>query len=321
MPNSFVRANKKDSQLDLDQVVVIGLGQLGESYLNEFHQQEHQAAIFVTTTSLEKFRALQLRNIASSIYRLDEHRLNQALINVLPNSHVVLNIAPSRFVRRYHYNAFVQRMTTLIDELLLHEIRHLTFVSTTSVFSTEQGFIDHRTQPIPSSESGLAHLAIENHLLANHAGRALVIRPSGLVSEYRHPVVWLSEKAKTGKVLTNGREPTNLIHQTDVARMIIDAQCKNIHGVSINLSCLDHPLKQDYYTEAARALNLPPPSYQSNVPQEPVSSEKNAHKSHPNVGKIIDCREQYQQLGFELRYPNCNDLLTDELKMHVNRTD
>lgn len=321
MPNSAVRANKKDSQLDLDQVVLIGLGQLGESYLNEFHQQGHQAAVFATTTSREKLETLQLRNIASSIYRLSEHTLSAELISALADSHVLLSIAPTRFVRRYHYHAYAESMITLIDDILRQGARHLTFVSTTSVFSAEQGFIDHRTQPSPTSESGIAHLTIEHHLLTHHASRSLVIRPSGLVSEYRHPVVSLSRRAKDGVVLRNGREPINLIHQTDVARMILDAQIKGITGMGINLSCLDHPLKQDYYPAAARALALIPPNYQPTVEQLESSEQTGTHNGLNHLGKIIDCREHYQQLGFCLRYPECNDLLTEELKRHVNQID
>lgn len=115
------------------------------------------------------------------------------------------------------------------------------FISSTSVYKSG----DVNESSVLNGETANAKLLIELETQLKKMERiTTILRPGGLVDEYRHPARFLSQK----DVIENGLDPVNLVHTEDVARFInLVIEKPKLQGDIYNLVSDVHDSKKEYY--------------------------------------------------------------------------
>ena len=106
----------------------------------------------------------------------------------------------------------------------------------------------------------------DTETLLTTRGNTTILRLAGLYCPNREPGKFLAGKTNIPNT------PINLIHQDDVIAIIQQLIQKNLRNQTFDLASDHHPLKKDYYTQKAKELGLPTPTF--------------IEPDHP--GKIID---------------------------------
>ncbi|UXN35414.1 SDR family oxidoreductase [Avibacterium paragallinarum] len=203
---------------------------------------------------------------------------------------VVINIPPSQYF--FDVQHYVQGIKHLVNEALLNGVQHFIFISSTSVFSQQNGHFDESQSPQPDSEIGRGLLEIEQWL-ANLANIDCdIIRFAGLVGADRHPVYALAGKSD----LPQGNTPINLVHIDDCARAI-QLLLETPSGQRLyHLVAPQHPSKAEYYGKMAEKLHLIAPHFVCSA-NDPM--------------RIIAGNKICQELDFVYQYPDPDLMIAD----------
>ncbi|MFU2075482.1 SDR family NAD(P)-dependent oxidoreductase [Gallibacterium anatis] len=204
----------------------------------------------------------------------------EALLNV---DSLIINIPPSEYF--FDLNNYILSVENLLTEALLHNVQHIIFISSTSVYPMISGVFDEDYIQKPTSDVGKALLEIEQRLWDLQDIDVDIIRFAGLVGEDRHPVYHLSGKEN----IQGAHQTVNLVHLTDCIRAIQLLLETPAHHRRYNLAAPIHPLKQDFYTKMAEKLSLPVPHF---LPDE----EK--------MERIILADKICRDLDFVYQYPD-----------------
>jgi nucleoside-diphosphate-sugar epimerase len=274
----------------MERISILGCGWLGLPLATTL--LENGYSVRGSTTTLEKIPLLENAGISSFQIELTENIINGSIDLFLAKSNfLIIDIPPK--LRGNQSENFVRKIQNIILFIEKSPIEKVIFVSSTSVFpdsiisEKNQNLITEDTKPQPDSESGIQLLEAEKLLFNNSNFKTTVIRFGGLIGENRHPIHFLAGK----KDLENPEGPINLIHLHDCIGLILAVLDQNfwnkiIHGVAPH-----HPTRKEYYTEAAKVLNLPIPTF----------AEKNL-----NFGKIISSIHLNNELKYEFINPNLN---------------
>ncbi|RDV24001.1 NAD-dependent epimerase/dehydratase family protein [Alteromonas aestuariivivens] len=266
-------------------VTLCGCGWLGTqlaSYLSA------TTRITGTTRSSEKASALREMGISPLLFELGDPP--SELARQCVGSTVVLNIPPGR--KHPFGPEFADYMNRLIDAFMQHRAKHLTFISTTSVYGESvNGAVTEVSDLNPETDSAKAHVAIEQHLQTYPQKQFSIIRLAGLVGTNRHPVRYLS-----GKSLLKGERRVNLVHADDVISALAALIQQGGKGQTLHLCSNSHPTRGDYYQTSAERLGLALPRF-------------NDYQGLPPDGKYIDATLSWQALGITPRYTSPYDML------------
>lgn len=168
---------------------------------------------------------------------------------------LVINVPPSQYF--FDMGNYVKGVQNLVAEALLHNIQHIIFISSTSVFPDINGDFDENAPPQPTSDIGKALVEIENWLFGLQDIDVDVIRFAGLVGEDRHPIHALAGREN----LKQGDTPINLVHLDDCARAIQLLLETPSYQRLYHLSAPSHPSRAEYYVQIAQKLGLNPPHF------------------------------------------------------------
>ena len=244
----------------MHKVCIIGVGWLGFDLAKQLSQQQYEVCGTVRQEEKAKhFSETLSSNIASfDIYQSVSAEEAKALFS---DSIVVINIAAGRL--SVDCTAYSKAVLHTIKTAFSCQAKKVIFISTTSVFAGKHGAINNTSQVAPISESGRAHVAIEQHLQQKYLSNSTVLSLSGLVGfnrdgTYRHPILTLSKKG----TVSDSQLSVNLIHKTDVIRSINAVIENNIWGETLNLCSLDHPTKAQYYSWCAEQFGLTEPLFE-----------------------------------------------------------
>jgi len=95
-------------------------------------------------------------------------------------------------------------------------------------------------------------------------------------------------------LIKNGNAPVNLIHRVDCIKIIEQIIEQNVWGHTFNACSDTHPLKNDFYTIAAKSIGL-------DAPKVDLVGESEF--------KIVDNQKIKEQLQLQLNYPDVLALL------------
>jgi len=168
--------------------------------------------------------------------------------------------------------AFVEKIKNLIPFIEKSTVKKVLFVSSTSVYGDDNGFITEETSANPDTESGKQLVLAENLLRENQNFETTIVRFGGLIGEERHPVKFLAGKEN----LENPDAPINLIHLKDCIGIIEAIINQSKWNEVFNAAAPFHPSRETYYTQKAKDLNLVLPKFSSektNI-KKIISSEK-----------------------------------------------
>lgn len=129
-------------------------------------------------------------------------------------------------------------------------------ISSTSVYPQKTGeFNEEDIHPDYLHQTSLGYA--EDALGALLEDRLTIIRMAGLIGPNRYPVLFM---ANSGKPYI-GNEPVNVIHQSDAIGIIEFVIAQQLFGKIINGVSSKHPLKKEFYTKMAQALNEKAPTW------------------------------------------------------------
>ncbi|TWT99566.1 NAD dependent epimerase/dehydratase family protein [Botrimarina colliarenosi] len=171
------------------------------------------------------------------------------------------------------------------------------YISTTGVYGDAGGdWIDETTPPAPSRDGGRASLAAEQVLAASPWGdRSVILRLAGIYGPDRLPY---AAALRAGEPIAAPQTGwLNLIHVDDGASAVLAAAD---HAAPPALVCVcdgQPAVRRDYYAEAARLLNAPPPTFVAPAADSPRAARAAADKRVRNT--VLTGR-----LGVKPSYPS-----------------
>lgn len=267
------------------QISILGCGWLGLPLAKAFIAKGYK--VKGSTTSEDKFDILASEGIKPFVFNLNDTNNDAIFYEFLNDSAIVIiNFPPKRIPNiEAIYKAQLESILPFISET-----QKIIFVSSTSVYQNTNGIVTETLSVQPEKASGKAVLAAETLLFEYFKETATVVRFAGLIGPDRFPGRFLAGKNN----LPNAEAPVNIIHRTDCINLIAKIINKNCWGHIINGCADEHPTREEYYTKAAKAIDLEPPTFL---------------KSDAISFKTISNNKSKTLLDFTYRFPNPMDLL------------
>lgn len=241
-----------------------------------------------STTRKEKFDVLREAGIQPFQISLDPELSGDDPASFFQSDVLVINVPPKRRPDIVHYHQ--QQMASLKEVVKTSPVRHVVFISSTSVYASLNRDVKEEDAGNPESASGEALLGVEKMLLEEPSFSTTVLRFCGLMGYDRSPVKFLGRMVS----LNNADQPVNLIHRDDCIGIIFRVIHQGVWGEVFNACSPGHPLRKEYYAKAAALSGneLPPlADEQSDAPF-----------------KIIDSSKLEQVLAYRFRVPDPLDL-------------
>ncbi|WP_294964260.1 SDR family oxidoreductase [uncultured Flavobacterium sp.] len=259
----------------MTKISILGCGWLGLPLAKALLKKG--IAINGSTTSENKLPILKEAGINSFLVNVESEGISESIESFLAESEILIVDIPPKLRASQSSLAqsemtFVNKIKNLIPFIEKSAVKSVLFVSSTSVYGDDNGFITEETNPNPETESGKQLLLAENLLLENLNFTTTILRFGGLIGEDRHPVKFLAGKEN----IENPDAPVNLIHQNDCIGIIEAILSQSKWKEIFNAVAPYHPTRAEYYTQKAAQKNLPLPKFslqQSNI-KKVISSEK-----------------------------------------------
>ena len=179
--------------------------------------------------------------------------------------------------------------TSLISILESSSIKHVIFVSSTSVYADNNAVV---TEDVAASESSVL-FQIESLFSQSSAFTTTVIRFSGLVGYQRNPGRFFQ---KSGRSISNPDAPVNMIHQDDCVELITQIIKQEKWDEVFNACADSHPSKREFYTQATQRIGVNTPEF--------IESETQTFK-------IISNEKIKKSLDYEFIYPDVMQISYD----------
>lgn len=265
-------------------VSVLGCGWLGEPLARSL---AHEGCVVKgSTRSSAKRVELEGAGIDASQFDLTPHGIVGNPDNFFECDVLFLNFPPER--------------RPDIEKIYPAQVRHalaaisgetrVVFAGSTSIYPNTNGVVNEDCVTAPDKPSGMAMLAAETEV-RKAVEVCVVLRYGGLIGAERTPGTFL--KGKQG--ISGGNCPVNLIHRDDAVALARQAIEFPATSVVLNAVADAHPLRRDYYVDAANALGLSPPTF---APDSEAA------------WKIVDNTRIKEIFGYTFIYPDPSQCLT-----------
>jgi len=265
-------------------VSVLGCGWLGFPLAKKLIELGY--SVNGSTTKIEKFNDLKKAGITPFIVNL--RPAENDIQEFIDTDILIINIPPrnKNGDDLFHF----KQVNFIKNEVLKKKGLKVIFISSTSVYpELKREVIEDDASYNSTSRAGISLLEIEDLFMHHENINCTVIRFSGLIGPKRHPGRFFSNE----KIYNGGEMPVNLIHQEDCIGIISTVIAKNIWNERFNASCPDHPTKSNFYSMAARSINLTPPQFNNN-----------------EMGfKIINSDKLIQKTGYQFKFSKLIDAI------------
>ncbi|WP_157946011.1 NAD-dependent epimerase/dehydratase family protein [Vibrio gangliei] len=279
--------------MNQQQITVCGCGWLGLPLAAELVKQ----GFLVFGTKQLKSDALALNQfgiqgipLSLPVNFSDSDSELELLISAFCSDFLIINVPPGRTETSHTesnavlYKRKIQSLSNLAKQA---GCKKIIFISTTSVYADCEGEVTEDTPTAPNTESGHAHVWLENWLQQQWQDNVVIVRLSGLIGTDRHPAKHIVKRFEnTQQPLDNGLTPVNLIHQHDVIQAISNIVCRWPSRKVLHLAASTHPSRAEYYQAMANELGLTPPQFVMNG----------------SDSKLINAQLSCQELGLALKY-------------------
>ena len=234
-------------------IAVLGCGWLGLPLAEKLLALGH--TIKGSTTSEDKLETLDVKGIQAYLVQCEEDNclgLEKFVENV---DVLILTLPPG--LRQNSERRFDLVIKNLAENILHSNIKHLIFISSTSVYGKLTGAIDENSLPRPFSESGKQLLKCEELLLSATQYHTAVLRFGGLIGPNRHPVYSLAKR----DAIVNPEGEINLIHLEDCINCLLAVIEKQKENSVFNAVTPFHPNRKSYYNTMAEKAGISLPSF------------------------------------------------------------
>ena len=317
-PNS-IGLTTSDPCLTTEPVAIVGCGWLGLAVAQRLLQLD--TPVIGTTTTTARLQTLRSSGIEAVLLRLepanstisapsDSVPPSGPLARLLSCTRLLFTIPPSGLDSA---DAYVGTLRELLDRWNLPSLKHVVFVSSTSVYGGALGCMTEESPAQPVTTSASILLAGENFLRERLCGTncaVSILRSAGQMGFARHPGRFLAGRSG----VADPELPVNMVHQVDLAECATQILLRDIsaapreamtkgptqsrlessapsqamgavensRGLGLfeifNAASNTHPHREDFYSEAALYLGLPIPEFANqnaaSRPGRTISSEK-----------------------------------------------
>jgi len=181
-------------------------------------------------------------------------------------------IPPKRSSLQQHtFVSKIQRIITIATEL---NVKHVVFISSTSVYGDSNNTVTEETIPHPDTDSGKVILAAELLIKKHTEFTATIIRFGGLIGPGRDPGRFFAGKT----AIPNGYAPVNLIHLSDCIGISIQLLETNQFGRIYNACSPQHPTRNAFYSNATKKSGMEPPQFLDELLNWKIISCENSEK-------------------------------------------
>jgi nucleoside-diphosphate-sugar epimerase len=262
-------------------VSILGCGWLGlplACYLVE--QGIH---IKGSVTNADIFPVLQERGIAPYQILLSPELSGDDLGGFFRCDTLIINFPPERRpdIATYH----PAQIQSLIHAIIKYRIPKVLFISSTSVYPDINREVFEYEDLKPEKGSGQALKIVEELFREQKGFVTTIVRFGGLVGYDRLPGRFLAAK----KDAANADAPVNIIHRDDCIEIINHIIQQEIWGEVFNACADEHPLRKDYYRQAAILAGFEPPEFA---------------EDRDVAFKIVNSDKLKERLNFQFKYPD-----------------
>lgn len=258
-------------------ISVLGCGWLGFPLAK--HLVNNGFTVKGSVRSKEKTGLLENATVTSFLLDIDGEVTGQSWKQFLDSDILIIAI-PSKNQAGF---------ASLISTLELSSIKHVIFVSSTSVYTDNNAVV---SEEVAASESS-ALFQIESLFFQSSAFTTTVIRFSGLVGYQRNPGRFFQ---KSGRSVSNPDAPVNMIHQDDCVELITQIIKQEKWDEVFNACADNHPSKREFYTQATQQIGVNTPEF--------IESETQTFK-------IISNEKIKRALGYAFIYPDVMQISYD----------
>lgn len=262
-------------------ISILGCGWLGKPLAKHFLNRGFE--VNGSTTTPEKMESLEKEGVTPFLIdskNLDEENYREFLKTDI----VVVTISPQS----------KEVMGKLAADIAESPAKNAIFVGSTAVYPNTGGEVtESDAEYIKSPHSGRVMKELEDTFLEQDNVNTTVVRFGGLFGPGRTPGKFMAGF----KGLSGGEKPVNMIHLDDCIGVIDAIVDQNAYGEVFNACAPEHPLRKDFYVEAAVKAGVAPPEFLK--PDEAASSNF----------KIVNSEKLITELNYNFKYPNPLDAL------------
>lgn len=233
-------------------ISVLGCGWLGLPLAKRLVEEGFR--VKGSTTSPTKVATLEEAQIQAYVFKVSND-FEGEIKDFFAADILVLNIPPGRRNPKVE-TEHPQQVERVVKEALRGGVQQMVFISSSSVYGSNNDIVTEMTLPAPVTGAGRALLKAEQ-LLRQQAVALTILRMAGLFGPGRHPARFLAGK----KDLKNAAAPINLVGLADAVSAILKVIQEEKWGALYNVCADEHPQRKDYYTQQAIALDLAPPTF------------------------------------------------------------
>ncbi|KAF2339182.1 SDR family oxidoreductase [Flavobacterium tistrianum] len=270
----------------MKKISILGCGWLGLPLAKNLTAKGN--SVNGSTTSEDKLSILKDAGINPFLVTVESESVSENITDFLAESEILIIDIPPKLRTvdpSSEKKAFVEKIKNLIPFIEKSTIKKVLFVSSTSVYGDDNGFITEETIPNPDTESGKQLLVAENLLQENQNFQTTTLRFGGLIGEDRHPVKFLAGKEN----IENPDAPVNLIHKNDCIGVIGAIISQSKWNAVFNAVAPFHPTREEYYTSKAVEMDLALPKFSS---------------QQSNIKKVISSKKIENNLNYQFKLEN-----------------
>lgn len=254
---------------------ILGSGWLGKPLIKHFVDLGWQ--VNASCRDLQRSDELLALGATPCLVDIDTQRIAG---NAFLNADLLIVNIPSKNIEGFAW---------LNEQLASSPIKHVIFVSSTSVYPDEPRAMSEddtdESRPTPLRQ-------IEQLFMASPRVSTTVVRFAGLVGPHRHPGRFFA----SGRAVPNPDAPVNMIHLDDCVAVIHEIVQQNCWGEIFNACADTHPSKREFYGKYTLEYRGALPTFGD---------------SDPAVGKVISNEKLKRVLEYECIYPNLMALVFD----------
>lgn len=231
----------------LDTISILGCGWLGKPLAMALIKSGYR--VLGSTTKGEKISQLTDAGIEPFLIRFSPDLIENGTSLFFTSQLCIVGIPPA--LGKTDPGEYLAKTRAICNELINGGVSKVIFISSTSVYYGRIGIVQEgnadETSPLFKAEM----------IFKNRSEFVTtVIRFAGLVGPERHPSRFLS-----GKTVSGGNDPVNLVHLTDCIGVIQTVIERNAWGRVFN-ACADiHPTRREFYTRVCAEKNVSPPVF------------------------------------------------------------
>lgn len=268
---------------DIQRISILGCGWLGLPLARFLVDKGF--AVKGSTTSEAKIARLKEAGVEPFRIAIGEG-IEGDIREFLQSDILVVNIPPKR--REDVVEFHVGQISLLIDALADSPVKHVLFVSSTSVYPAlgrEVVEADAADPDEADSLAGRALMYVEQMLRSESGFSTTVVRFGGLIGPGRNPAEFMQRMTE----VTSPAQPVNLIHLDDCVRLIAEIIRQAAWGETFNACAPLHPTRSEFYAAAAESHGF------DALPEE---------ASNDSRFKIVNSDHLVGKLGYQFLHPD-----------------